>query len=52
MLRTPKHSEIEAVAPKEEEYDTVMNTASLTLPAVYHTSFILMHQTSERQQGK
>jgi len=51
-LRRPKHSKIEVVAPKEEEYDTVMNTASMTLPAVYHTSFTLMHQTSECQQGK
>jgi hypothetical protein len=30
-------------------YDTVMNTGSMTLPAVYHTSFTLMHQTSECQ---
>jgi len=52
MLRRPKHSKIEVVVPKEEEYNTVMNTASMTLPAVYHTSFTLMHQTSECQQGK
>ena len=52
MLRRPKHSKIEVVAPKEEEYDTVMNTASIILPAVYYTSFTLTHQTSESQQGK
>jgi len=33
-------------------YDTLMNTASMTLPAAYRTSFTLMHQTSKCQQDK
>jgi hypothetical protein len=50
MLRRPKHSKIEVVAPKEEEEEEEEEEVSFHQYYVFPHSFVTLHDRSRRQR--